>query len=300
MMKQEMKLGLWPKKKEQKQIKNKMYKPSKIGYTMYKIPIWEVLLMKKSKIFNVLKSIFFILLLCLILLFNIMTTALGNSQTEPSNKQLGKVTVDQVNIRQGPGTQYSTMGTQKKGQLIKIIGTIDNWYVVQLLEGQVGCVKQEYIQIIQQEQAETKEIQTSSQISYTKDKSTELTDQEKYILDTVNNQRKQQNLSVLEIDDDLQNIARLKAMEMGEKQYFSHLSPEYGSLYDMMELHGITYQKAAENIAGNPDINSALMAWSDSPGHQQYILDAEYTHTGVGIASHPIYGKVYVQMFMEK
>lgn len=101
----------------------------------------------------------------------------------------------------------------------------------------------------------------------------------------------------MQIEKDVQNIARLKARDMQEGLYFSHFSPQYGSLQDMMELYGIPVSKMAENIAGSKTPDVALSLWSESAEHKKNIVDDDFTHIGIGIANHAQFGKVYVQIF---
>ena len=69
--------------------------------------------------------------------------------------------------------------------------------------------------------------------------SSELTQDEKEVFDLINKSREDAGLAKLEIDDNLQNICRIKANEMVEKDYFSHTSPTYGSPFDMLKSNNI-------------------------------------------------------------
>ena len=44
-------------------------------------------------------------------------------------------------------------------------------------------------------------------------------------------------------------IARIKAKDMIENNYFSHQSPTYGSPFDMMRQFDTVFKSAGENIA---------------------------------------------------
>lgn len=71
-------------------------------------------------------------------------------------------------------------------------------------------------------------------------------------------------MQALIVDDELQNIARIKAQDMVDNNYFSHTSPTYGSPFDMMKNFGISYKTAGENIAGNSTNSGAVNAWMNS------------------------------------
>ena len=105
-------------------------------------------------------------------------------------------------------------------------------------------------------------------------------------------------LSELKIDAEVQNVARIKAQDMVDNNYFSHTSPTYGSPFTMIKNFGISYRTAGENIAGNSSNSGAANAWMNSEGHKQNILNNAYNYTGIGVVSSPKYGKIYVQMFI--
>ena len=78
------------------------------------------------------------------------------------------------------------------------------------------------------------------------------------------NKEQQHGLQALIVDDELQNIARIKAQDMVDNNYFSHTSPTYGSPFNMMKNFGISYKTAGENIAGNSTNSGAVNAWMNS------------------------------------
>lgn len=125
-----------------------------------------------------------------------------------------------------------------------------------------------------------------------------LTADEKEIFDAINRAREEAGLASLKIDDDLQNICRIKAQEMVEKGYFSHQSPTYGSPFEMLKKEQISYKVAGENIAGNSDNKKAVDAWMNSESHKSNIINNSYNYTGVAVVNSQKYGKIYVQMFI--
>lgn len=128
----------------------------------------------------------------------------------------------------------------------------------------------------------------------------ELTADEQKVFDLINAKRVANGLSALKIDDEVQNIARIKAQDMVDSNYFSHTSPTYGSPFNMMKSFGISYKTAGENIAGNSSNSGAVNAWMNSEGHRANILNSSFNYTGIGVVKSPKYGKIYVQMFIGK
>ena len=75
---------------------------------------------------------------------------------------------------------------------------------------------------------------------------------------------------------------------------------KYGSKKVFVVADVNTYKAAGENIAGNSSNTGAVNAWMNSEGHRANILSNNYNYTGVAVVKSPVYGKVYVQMFMGK
>lgn len=128
----------------------------------------------------------------------------------------------------------------------------------------------------------------------------ELSAEERQLLTLINNERAKAGLAALQVDPELMKVARTKANDMVQNNYFSHYSPTYGSPFDMMRQFGISFKAAAENIAGNSTIQGAVNAWMNSSGHKANILNGSYNYTGIGIARSNKYGYVFVQMFIKK
>ena len=121
---------------------------------------------------------------------------------------------------------------------------------------------------------------------------------EQEVLDLVNQERAKAGLKPLQMDWELQRVARTKSKDMSAKNYFSHQSPTYGSPFDMMKQFGISYRTAGENIAmGQRTPQEVMNAWMNSSGHRANILKAEFTHLGVGYEAN---GNYWTQMFIGK
>jgi uncharacterized YkwD family protein/spore coat assembly protein SafA len=119
---------------------------------------------------------------------------------------------------------------------------------------------------------------------------------EQQVLDLVNQERAKVGLKPLQMDWELQRVARTKSQDMASKGYFSHQSPTYGSPFDMMKQFGISYRSAGENIAqGQRNPQEVMNAWMNSSGHRANILKADFTHIGVGYESN---GNYWTQMFV--
>ncbi|MBQ7336935.1 MAG: SafA/ExsA family spore coat assembly protein [Clostridia bacterium] len=125
-----------------------------------------------------------------------------------------------------------------------------------------------------------------------------VTSYEKEVIRLVNEIRAQNGLRALTYDWELSRVARYKSQDMKDNRYFSHTSPTYGSPFQMMKSFGISYRSAGENIAkGQRTPQAVVDAWMNSSGHRANILNAAYTHIGVGYVAD---GNYWTQMFIGK
>ena len=139
---------------------------------------------------------------------------------------------------------------------------------------------------------------TQQASTQTQSTSAGLTSAEQQMLNLINQERAKAGLQPLQADAQLTKLARMKSQDMINKGYFSHNSPTYGSPFDMMKAYGVSYRTAGENIAGNQSVQAAHTALMNSSGHRANILNASYTHVGIGIVEGGPYGMMFTQMFV--
>lgn len=125
-----------------------------------------------------------------------------------------------------------------------------------------------------------------------------VTSYEQEVIRLVNEIRVQNGLKALTYDWELARVARFKSQDMKDNKYFSHTSPVYGTPFQMIKNFGISYRSAGENIAkGYATPQAVVNGWMNSSGHRANILNANYTHIGVGYVSG---GNYWTQMFISK
>jgi len=100
----------------------------------------------------------------------------------------------------------------------------------------------------------------------------------------LNLDRSAYSLAPLTIDPELSRIARIKSEDMRDNQYFSHTSPTYGDVREMLNHFGYSFAAASENIAHHATLEKAQAAFLSSPGHRANVLHTRYTKAGVGVA----------------
>ena len=202
------------------------------------------------------------------------------------------------------GTSYNVITTVNKNEYIRVFAGVGEWYIVQTDSDYVGAVSRKYVRAIYPSSSGSSNSGTGgSSSSGNTSSSTEtsnMNSDEKEVFDLINKQRTNNGLAALKNDSEDQRVARIKAQDMVDNNYFSHTSPTYGSPFDMLKSFKISYKTAGENIAGNSSNSSAVTAWMNSSGHKANILNSNFNYTGIGVVSSPKYGKMYVQLFIGK
>lgn len=257
--------------------------------------------MKNTTLKNVLK-----LAMCVVLVVSIFFTIniLGSTpKIENVTFENATVNANSLNMRQGPSTNMPVVAVLKKNQAVRVLGKTGEWYFVfDFNSGKVGAVHGSYITPVNEKTKNDPKLPNEPAPTQQKpiDETQGATAEEKQILDLVNNARKNAGAGTLEFDPSLAKVARDKAKDMVENNYFSHQSPTYGSPFEMMRKYGVSFKAAGENIAGNQTMQGAFNAWMNSSGHKKNILNGNYNATGIGVYTSPVYGKIIVQMFIRK
>ena len=252
----------------------------------------KIVTIKKKNILKTIVVCVFSLIICR------YTTAFGMQHYYNVDFSTGLVTATELNVRSGPGTQYKVVTTVKKNEYIRVFAGVGTWYIVQVEGDYIGAVSKKYVKPIYPSSSGTN---TGGSTTGSEDTTTaSLSADEKEVFDFINKQRTNNGLSALKIDSEVQRVARIKAQDMVDNNYFAHESPTYGTPFNMLQSFKISYKTAGENIAGNSSNSAAVNAWMNSSGHKANILNGNYNYTGIGVVSSSKYGKVYVQMFIGK
>ena len=246
----------------------------------------KVITLRKKNILKTIVACVFVLMLCR------YTTAFGMQHYYNVDFSTGLVTATELNVRSGPGTQYKVVATVKKNEYIRVFAGVGSWYIVQVEGDYIGAVSKKYVKAIYPNSSNTG---TGNNQDTT---GTTLTADEQEVFNLINKQRANNGLSALKIDSEVQRVARIKAQDMVDNNYFAHESPTYGTPFNMLKSFKISYKTAGENIAANSSNSGAVTAWMNSSGHKANILNSKYNYTGIGVVSSAKYGKIYVQMFI--
>jgi len=116
---------------------------------------------------------------------------------------------------------------------------------------------------------------------------------QKGIIEWTNKQREKYNLPPLKENQLLDKTALFKVEDMFENQYFAHQSPSGEGVSDLAKKFGYDFLLIGENLAmGNFSSDEDLvLAWMESPGHRENILNEKYQEIGVAVKKGIFEGK---------
>lgn len=244
---------------------------------------------------------FIVVIFCI---FSIYSISFGMEEIENLNFTVGQVSANRLNVRRGPGIKYETVGILSKDAYIRVFAKIGNWYVIQTENNLIGAVSCDYITPCYDMDVSNLSIETNAEPIQTVEiesnpavEST-LSVEEQEFFNKINELRVKNSLPELKIDDNVENVARLKAQDLAENNYFSHTSDKYGTPFEMLTTSSVNYKTASENIAGNSTIDGAINSWMNSDSHKNNILSTDFNYTGVAVVHSNTYGKILVQFFV--
>ena len=122
---------------------------------------------------------------------------------------------------------------------------------------------------------------------------------ENRMLVLVNRVRQQNGLKVLQMDPILQEAAREHSLDMYQRHYFSHVTPDGKSPFDRMRAHQSRFVTAGENIAFAPDVDEAYQSLLASPDHRANLLNADFRCVGIGVYRATGYEEMFTQDFTD-
>lgn len=116
-----------------------------------------------------------------------------------------------------------------------------------------------------------------------------------------NDKRLEAGLSPLSENPLLVEAARQKGLDMLEKDYWAHVSPDGVEPWYFFQSVGYDYRYAGENLARDfSSPGSAVEAWMASPTHRDNLLSDKYNEIGVAVVEGDLNGvetTLVVQLF---
>lgn len=121
------------------------------------------------------------------------------------------------------------------------------------------------------------------------------------LIELINAVRVEYGLSTLTTDENLCAISTAHCIDMAEYDYIDHTSPAGIGPFDRLDMEGIYYMSAAENIAsGFLTAEKVLESWMNSAMHRQNLLNGDFTHIGVGYHAGGANGTYWTLMLIER
>ncbi|WP_438313434.1 CAP-associated domain-containing protein [Sporosarcina sp. FA9] len=124
---------------------------------------------------------------------------------------------------------------------------------------------------------------------------------EQQLFDLTNASRVRNGLNSLKWEESVAGTARKHSKDMANNDFFSHDNKQGQSPFDRMEMDGITFRGAGENLAyGQSSSIFAHEGLMNSAGHRENILLDTYNHLGVGVAFNGMSQPYYTENFLQK
>lgn len=101
-----------------------------------------------------------------------------------------------------------------------------------------------------------------------------------------NAKRAENGLPPLQLDEELSQAAYQKGLDMMEKNYWAHNSPDGTKPWVFINNAGYEYLYAGENLArGFSSASDVVNAWMNSEGHRANILSENYDDVGFAVVT---------------
>jgi len=122
------------------------------------------------------------------------------------------------------------------------------------------------------------------------------------LLDEVNRVREEHHLIALVRRGDLDQVALAHSIDMAQRGYFSHHSPEGANPLDRLQRSGVADMRlAAENLGKTTHSDPSaeiVRSWLRSPDHRANLLAPALNYTGIGISQGTDGSLIYTQVYI--
>jgi uncharacterized protein YkwD len=122
------------------------------------------------------------------------------------------------------------------------------------------------------------------------------------LLARVNQVRGEHHLVPLVRRSDLDRVALAHSIDMAQRGYFSHHSPEGENAVHRLQQFGVTDMRlAAENLGKTTQSNPSaqiVQSWLRSPDHRSNLLAPALNYTGIGIARGADGSLIFTQVYI--
>lgn len=124
------------------------------------------------------------------------------------------------------------------------------------------------------------------------------------VIRLTNEKRASNGLAPLSVNLVLSQAAQAKGVDMINRDYWAHVSPDGTQPWKFFTDFGYKYRYAGENLARDfSNSSSAVDAWMASPSHRENMLSSKYREIGIGVIEGDLAGvdtTIIVQFFGAK
>ena len=195
----------------------------------------------------------------------------GGSSSGGGSTQTGYMAATaNVNVRSGPGTSYSIIGSLYKGTIVPKLGTSGSWTKISY-NGGTGYVSSQYLTPsgYSDSGSGTGSSGGSSQSGYDDTAAAEL-------VSIINKYRSQSGIAKLTTTSALNKAAKIRVQEIVKK--FSHERPD-GTMCFTVDPENLNGENIAKG-SGLPTAQSAADGFMNSRDHKENAMRTSFTKTG--------------------
>jgi uncharacterized protein YkwD len=129
--------------------------------------------------------------------------------------------------------------------------------------------------------------------------------EERRAFDLINAERRRRGQQPLIWDGELTYMARAHSQNMAQQNFFNHVDRNGRDISGRAHASGVHGWRAlGENIAYNQGYDDpasfAVERWMTSSKHRENILNGQFTHAGLGVATAPDGRVFFTQVFMTR
>lgn len=150
---------------------------------------------------------------------------------DPGEVRNCRITADTLDVKAGTGNNFNSVGNLRKDDVVKVLGQVGNWYVIQMDNNQIGAidaqkttpvVKETDVPRVPQVQPQTpQQTPQQNQNNQTAQNNAQtpinkLSAQEQQMVDFVNQERTKNGLNALIVDLDVARVAGIKSQDMAD------------------------------------------------------------------------------------
>jgi len=125
-----------------------------------------------------------------------------------------------------------------------------------------------------------------------------LTAEEQKLISLINQERQKAGVNLLNMDNRLVYLGRLKSQDMITYRYFDIDSVTYGTFPNMLKMANVSCKILAVNLAHSDTIENAHAHFMKTTSQRDLILDTRFTHVGVGAVHSDLGGILITEIFL--